>query len=388
MNVAVIDADLIGRNRHRFPNLACMKISGYHKARGDSVTLKTNYDALTAFDKVYLAKVFSDTPIPASDLFGSVLDLPNLTFGGTGFFYDNAPPLPPEVEHSMPDYHLYDVWAGSGSEFKAYRDYSIGFLTRGCFRHCPFCVNRRANQVVKHSPLTEFLDTTRKKICLLDDNFFGYADWRAELTALIDTGKPFHFKQGLDARLLDDAKAELLFNARYDGDFIFAFDDWRDRDVIERKLKLIRRYDRRRQRVKFYCLCGYDRGGSMTKSSGWRIYGDWSSGWRCSKSTTACPTSCALNATSNRPTANSTSTWRLGATNRASFRKCRSPYSPDATATADSLPLSCSTFNATWRNTMTKILTFACWLIAAPVVFAGIVLNAALNFFEELSNGK
>ena len=261
MNIAVIDADLIGRNRHRFPNLACMKISGFHKARGDAVTLKTNYDGLTTFDKVYLAKVFTDTPIPTGGLFGSIFDLPNLTFGGTGFFYDNAPPLPHNIEHSMPDYHLYDLWAGSGTEFKAYHDYSIGFLTRGCFRHCPFCVNRRANAVVKHSPLSEFLDPSRKKICLLDDNFFGYADWRAELVALIDTGKPFHFKQGLDARLLDDAKAELLFSSRYDGDFIFAFDDWQDRDVIESKLQLIRRYERRRQRVKFYCLCGYDRGG-------------------------------------------------------------------------------------------------------------------------------
>lgn len=27
--IAVIDADLIGRRRHRFPNLACMKISGF-----------------------------------------------------------------------------------------------------------------------------------------------------------------------------------------------------------------------------------------------------------------------------------------------------------------------------------------------------------------------
>lgn len=31
MNIAIIDADLIGRKRHRFPNLACMKISGYWK---------------------------------------------------------------------------------------------------------------------------------------------------------------------------------------------------------------------------------------------------------------------------------------------------------------------------------------------------------------------
>ena len=30
MRIAILDADLIGRKRHRFPILACMKLSGYH----------------------------------------------------------------------------------------------------------------------------------------------------------------------------------------------------------------------------------------------------------------------------------------------------------------------------------------------------------------------
>ena len=37
-----------------------------------------------------------------------LLCLPNVEYGGTGFFYDKAPPLPMEIEHIMPDYHLYD----------------------------------------------------------------------------------------------------------------------------------------------------------------------------------------------------------------------------------------------------------------------------------------
>ncbi len=207
MKIAIIDADLIGRKNHRFPNLSCMKISGFYKRLGADVILKTDYDALEFFDKVFIAKVFSDTPTPASGLFGNVLDLPNVEYGGTGFFFDNAKHLPSYIEHSMPDYHLYDKWLAQvdngGSEFKAYKDYSIGFLTRGCFRHCPFCVNRRSDKVVKHSPLAEFLDKSRPKICLLDDNFFGFDDWQQDLQELIDTGKPFTFKQGLDVRLLD-----------------------------------------------------------------------------------------------------------------------------------------------------------------------------------------
>lgn len=46
MRVAIIDADFIERKTHRFPNLTCMKISGYHKARGDEVFLKRSWDGL------------------------------------------------------------------------------------------------------------------------------------------------------------------------------------------------------------------------------------------------------------------------------------------------------------------------------------------------------
>ena len=264
--IAIIDADLIGRKNHRFPNLCCMKISGWHKRLGDSVTLKTNYDDLQFFDKVYVAKVFTDTPTPSAGLFDDPLDAPNVIKGGTGFYFDEAEPLSNEIEHAMPDYHLYD----GVCDFHTYTDYSIGFLTRGCFRHCPFCINRRSSKVVAHSPLKEFLDTSRKKICLLDDNFFGYDGWEDLLLELRATGKPFVFKQGLDVRLLDKKKAELLFSSRYDGDFIFAFDDPNDAPLIEEKIQLISRHiDLIKKRVKFYVLCAFDRAGKYDENF-WR----------------------------------------------------------------------------------------------------------------------
>ena len=258
MKIAVIDADFIGRKKHRFPNLCCLKISGYHKVRGHDVILKTDYDNLTHFNKVFVAKVFTDTKIPNESLFENPLDAPNVIKGGTGFFFDKAEPLPYEIEHAMPDYHLYD----GVCDFNTYTDYSIGYLTRGCFRHCPFCVNQRSNKVVAASPLKEFFDPTRKKICLLDDNFFGFDGWKDLLLELRTTEKPFVFKQGLDIRLLDEARAELLFSSKYDGDFIFAFDEVADAPLVEDKIKLINRYlNLKSTRVKFYVLCGFDRRG-------------------------------------------------------------------------------------------------------------------------------
>lgn len=39
MNIGIIDAEIVGKSKHRFPNLCSMKISAWHKAKGDNVTL-------------------------------------------------------------------------------------------------------------------------------------------------------------------------------------------------------------------------------------------------------------------------------------------------------------------------------------------------------------
>ena len=175
MKVAIIDADLIGRTKHRFPNLACMKLSAYYKSQGNDVHLKTDYNDLNQYDKVFISKVFTDTLV--SD---EILALPNVEYGGTGFFYDKAPKLPDEIEHIMPDYHLYDEWVNDKlnidvsdidneeereailkrkrKDFVYYLDYSIGFLTRGCFRQCEFCVNKNYKKCEQHSPVHKFMD--------------------------------------------------------------------------------------------------------------------------------------------------------------------------------------------------------------------------------------
>lgn len=258
MKIGIIDADLIGRNKQRFPNLACMKISSYWKAQASEVQLLLSYDNIEQFDQVYISKVFLDTQID-----NAILNRQNVQYGGTGFFYDKSPPLPDEIEHSMPDYHLYDAWVnhmmtsrGKRTDFKYYTDYSIGFTTRGCIRGCKFCVNQHYKESKKHSPISEFFDPSRKYVCLLDDNVFACKDWKAIFDELHETGRKFQYKQGLDERLLTPEKCEALFNSSWIGDIIFAFDNIKDRDIIERKLQLVRKYTNRIP--KFYVFCGFN----------------------------------------------------------------------------------------------------------------------------------
>ena len=95
MKIGIIDADLIGRKKHRFPNLVCEKISGYWNKRGEETTLLLNYDEINEYDEVYISKVFTDTQCP-DYLYDEnwLMEHPNIHIGGTGFYFDKAPNLP------------------------------------------------------------------------------------------------------------------------------------------------------------------------------------------------------------------------------------------------------------------------------------------------------
>ena len=49
----------------------------------------------------------------------------------------------------------------------------------------------------------------------------------------------------------------MLFNANYDGDYTFAFDNIKDYDLIHKKLKMIRKYTKAKN-IKFYVLVGFE----------------------------------------------------------------------------------------------------------------------------------
>lgn len=105
-------------DKTKFPNLALMKISAWHKKQGDEVKIFTP-DLSNKYNKIYSSKVFTFT---AED--NGLPDDERVIRGGTG--YKNKSELPEFIEHIMPDYTLYAL------------DYSIGFLTRGCVRSCPW----------------------------------------------------------------------------------------------------------------------------------------------------------------------------------------------------------------------------------------------------------
>lgn len=229
MRIGLVDVD--GKN---FPNLALMKISAWHKSRGDSVEW---YEPMFSghFDKVYLSKVFSFTPD-----FEYPIDADEVERGGSGYcislvdgkeFFDKSKDknLPAEIEHIYPDYSLYPDLT---------KDTAYGFLTRGCPRGCDFCIveKKEGRCSVKVADLSEFWKG-QKKVVLCDPNILACRDWRDLLQQLIDSGAEVDFNQGLDIRLMTEEKARMLEQIRIK-EIHFAWDRYEDKDKVLPKLKL------------------------------------------------------------------------------------------------------------------------------------------------------
>ena len=86
MNIGLIDVD-----SHNFPNLALMKISAFHKSRGDHVEWWRGFGD---YDIVYMSKVFDDTYSKDVD---EPLNARKIIKGGTGYGLNGN--LPEEIEH-------------------------------------------------------------------------------------------------------------------------------------------------------------------------------------------------------------------------------------------------------------------------------------------------
>lgn len=185
-----------------FPNLALMKLSAWHKAKGDTVEWFRPIEQDT-YDKVYSSKVFT---FNKED---SYLTVP-AEKGGTGYGLFNH--LDDEIEHIMPDYTLYPM------------DYSMGFLTRGCIRSCPWCVvPKKEGKIRKNADVEEFLQ--HKKVVFLDNNVLAHPHGISQLEKIAKIGLSIDFNQGMDARLIDDGIAKIMGKIKWMSSVRLACDD-------------------------------------------------------------------------------------------------------------------------------------------------------------------
>lgn len=249
MKIGLIDVD-----GHNYPNLPLMKLSAWHKKQGDTVEWYDTWNGLfSPYDVVYLSKVFSFSPDYLEPIYAK-----SVRRGGTGYCITNENGreifhkelnhnLPDEIEHIYPDYSLYP-------DFK---DTAFGFLTRGCPRGCSFCIVKDKEGLCSHkvADLSEFWDG-QKNIELLDPNLLASKEWEELLQQLIDSKATVNFNQGLDIRMMNDRKAEMLSQIPIKA-IHFAWDRYEDKDLIQPKFKIFRQKSKvNPHNLQVYCLVG------------------------------------------------------------------------------------------------------------------------------------
>ena len=208
-------------------NLALMKISAWHKAQGDEVTLN---QPLGRYDLTCGSWLFDFNGHYPADI-----------NGGPG--YDPLVRLPADIEAMKPDYSLYRV------------DYSLGSTWEYCPQRCGFCVVPKQNNPRVHRSIWDFHVPRFEVICLLNNNTFSDPQWRETFEEIWDANLIVRDENGYDLRLLNDEKAEALKRTRFKGQIHFAWDRLADEAQIRKGLDIARRW---KLRATVYVLMGYD----------------------------------------------------------------------------------------------------------------------------------
>ena len=221
-------------------NLALMKISAFHKARGDEVGW---CDKERRCDILYCSKIFSaefTADIDSAAHAGTVIR------GGTGYSLTDT--LPFEFEHTAPDYSLYGL-----------RE-AVGFLTRGCPNRCPICIVS-SKEGCASKPVAELSEfwSGQKRITLYDPNILACRDRERLFSQIAESGAAVRFEQGLDARLIDSDSVGLIKRIKT-GELFFAWDLEKNTERITRGLLAFKAAfpEKRPRDLKVYVLVNYD----------------------------------------------------------------------------------------------------------------------------------
>lgn len=188
------------------PNLALMRLAAHHRKRGDQMhfTRVVRRELFEPpYDVVYGSAIFK---FSADRVERFRREFPGAIVGGTGSGSDAT------VEGLIGDaveldYSLYPAFGSS-----------IGFTQRGCRLSCKFCVvpakEGRPRAVATAAEIWRG-PPWPKNLHLLDNDFFGQADWQARINEIRAGGFKVSFTQGINIRAMTPAVAEALSSVEY-----------------------------------------------------------------------------------------------------------------------------------------------------------------------------
>lgn len=251
--IGLHDAEKDYLKHKTFPNYALMKISAWHKCKGDTVEW---WNPLCRYDRVYSSKIFDFTPDDPYLPEGAIR-------GGTG--YRDLPlehELPLEIDEMFPDYSIYPEC-----------DYAIGYLTRGCIRNCRWCiVPKKEGRIKPYREWKELVRPDTKKLVLMDNNILACEYGIGQLESMVGSGYQIDLNQGMDARLVDDRIAKILSQLNWIRFIRFSCDQKSQLDPIMNTIDLLGKYGVKPYRVFIYLLVTKDIGDAADRVEALKKY--------------------------------------------------------------------------------------------------------------------
>lgn len=279
--------------RNKYPPLGLMKLSTFHKERGDAVAFTKGLcpeHRAERWDRVYISTLFTfywkrivETAVyytrsvaaPSHIYLGGVVaslaadDLAAETGATivTGLLDSKGKlnlPGDRDVDCMTPDYSIIDPAQNPHLDYDyPTRDAYIGYSTRGCVRRCSFCAVRYIepnfrNGISIAAQIEAIRDAhgEKKDLLLLDNNVLASDKFPAIVDEIRSSGfeagakllrvvegrrlkylRHVDFNQGVDARLLTREKMRLLATTAI-SPLRIAFDDIRYRALYESKVRL------------------------------------------------------------------------------------------------------------------------------------------------------
>jgi hypothetical protein len=247
----------------RYPPLGLLKISSYRKSLGNTTELIQVRNGFRPASKkptrIFVTSLFTYAWRPVHDAvryYRSKYPSAEITLGG---IYASLMPehamssgcdaihngLVSEAESLLPDYGLVPNWKAS-----------ILFSSRGCVRKCPFCAVPILEPAFEcRYSIGDLIYPGHRKLVLWDNNFLASRHWYSIMDEIRNLNLEVDFNQGLDARFMDEEKAEMIAGLRYSA-IRMAFDDHRNKS-LEKAISILREEGVRPRSIIVYALYNF-----------------------------------------------------------------------------------------------------------------------------------
>jgi len=288
-NILLIEPDY----KNKYPPLGLMKISTYHKQRGDNVFFYKGCSQelrKQVWDRIYISTLFTfywNKTIKTIKFYIQSVRHPSHIFvggvmatlmkdeikkevdvtivesllneqGKLGYLDDNI------IDSILPDYSIIDRESNSLLEYSyPTNDSYIAYATRGCIRKCKFCAvpiiePHFTNSISIAEQVKAIKDKfgEKKHLLLLDNNILASKEFPKIIDEIksagfergakytqtvngrkVSSNRYVDFNQGIDSRLLTRDKMKLLSEIAIDP-LRIAFDDIKDKDTYIEKVRL------------------------------------------------------------------------------------------------------------------------------------------------------